>query len=210
MDNASGIATLLEVAGTIVEAEPKRSVVLVAVTGEEKGLLGSRYFALSPTVPKGGIVADINMDMFLPLYPLKSLTVFGFGESDLADDVDAVAQEMGLTTQPDPQPQRNRFIRSDQYSFIREGVPAVAMKVGFAPDSPEAKIEADWTRERYHAPSDDLAQPIDRAAAVGYTEMIGRLTARVANRATRPAWKADSFFKRFEKAPTAPPTTVNR
>ena len=83
---------------------------------------------------------------------------------------------MGIGVQPDPQPQRNRFIRSDQYSFIRQGVPALALKVGFEPGSPEAKIEADWTRERYHAPSDDLAQPIDRAAAVGFTEMIGRLS----------------------------------
>ena len=140
MDNASGIATLLEVAGTIVAAaRPKRSVLFVAVTGEEKGLLGSRYYSLNPTVPKADIVANINMDMFLPLYPLKSLTVFGLDESDLGDDVDAVAQEMGVTTQPDPEPQRNRFIRSDQYSFIREGVPALAMKVGFATDSPRSQ-----------------------------------------------------------------------
>ena len=206
MDNASGIATLIETASVLAGARPRRSVALVAVTGEEKGLLGSRYYALNPTVPKAGIVANINMDMFLPLYPLDRLTVFGLDESDLTDDVNAVAQEMGLTTHADPQPQRNRFIRSDQYSFIREGVPALAIKVGFAPDSPEAKVEAEWTRDRYHAPSDDLAQPFDRAAAVGFTEMIGRLALRVANRPARPAWRADSFFKRFE-APAAPPTT---
>lgn len=201
MDNAAGIATMIEAAAEVVRAKPKRSVVFLAVTGEEKGLLGSRYYALKPTVPKPGIVANVNMDMFLPLYPLRSITVFGHGESDLSDDIDAVAKEMGLTTQPDPQPQRNRFIRSDQYSFIREGVPALSLKVGVAENTPEAKIEADWTRDRYHAPSDDLAQPIDRSAAVGFTEMIGRLSLRVANRASRPAWKADSFFKRFEQRP---------
>jgi Zn-dependent M28 family amino/carboxypeptidase len=199
MDNASGIASLIETARVMAAAKPKRSVVFVAVTGEEKGLLGSRYYSLKPTVPKAGMVANLNMDMFLPLWPLKTLTVYGLNESDLADDANAVAKEMGLTTQPDPQPQRNRFIRSDQYSFIREGVPALVMQVGAAPGSPEGKIEAEWTRVRYHAPSDDLTQPIDRAAAVGFTDMIGRLAVRVANRPTRPSWNADSFFKRFEQ-----------
>ncbi|MCC7178490.1 MAG: M20/M25/M40 family metallo-hydrolase [Acidobacteria bacterium] len=199
MDNASGIATLIEAASAVAAAKPKRSVVFVAVTAEEKGLLGSRYYALNPTVERDAIVANINMDMFLPLYPLRSLMVLGLDESDLGDDVRAVAQEMGIGVRPDPQPQRNRFIRSDQYSFIREGVPALAMKVGFEPGSPEEKIDADWTRERYHAPSDDLAQPIDRSAAAGFTDMIGRLAARVANRDTRPSWKTDSFFKRFAR-----------
>ena len=206
MDNASGIATLIEAASVVAAAKPKRSVVFVAVTAEEKGLLGSRYFALNPTVPRDAIVANINMDMFLPLYPLKSLMVLGLDESDLGDDVRAVAQEMGIGVRPDPQPQRNRFIRSDQYSFIREGVPALAMKVGFEPGSPEEKIDAAWTRERYHAPSDDLAQPIDRSAAVGFTDMIGRLSVRVANRDTRPAWTAESFFKRFARPAVAEAT----
>jgi len=207
MDNASGIATLIESASVIARAKPKRSVVFVAVTAEEKGLLGSRYYSLNPTVPREAIVANVNMDMFLPLYPLKSLMVLGLDESDLGDEVRAVAQEMGIGVQPDPQPQRNRFIRSDQYNFIRQGVPALALKLGFEPGSPEAKIDADWTRERYHAPSDDLAQPIDRAAAVGFTDMIGRLSLRVANRDTRPSWKGDSFFKRFVRPATTSPTT---
>jgi Zn-dependent M28 family amino/carboxypeptidase len=128
------------------------------------------------------MVANINMDMFLPLFPMQRLMVLGLDESDLGDDVRAVAQEMNIVTQGDPQPQRNRFIRSDQYSFIREGVPALAMKVGFEPGSPEEKIDAAWTRERYHAPSDDLAQPIDRSAAVAFTDLIGRLSVRVASR----------------------------
>ena len=204
MDNASGIATLIEAAGAVAAARPKRSVLFVAVTAEEKGLLGSRYFARHPTVPREALVANLNMDMFLPLYPLKSLMVLGLDESDLGDDVRAVASEMGLSVQPDPQPLRNRFIRSDQYSFVREGIPALAMKVGFQPGSPEAAIDAAWTKERYHAPSDDLQQPIDRSAAVGFTEVIGRLAVRIANRATRPNWKPESFFKRFAPAAGAP------
>jgi Zn-dependent M28 family amino/carboxypeptidase len=199
MDNASGIATLIESAKVVASAGAKRSVLFVAVTAEEKGLLGSRYFSLHPTVPKANLVANINMDMFLPLFPMKSVMVLGLDESDLGDDIRAIAQGLGLGVQADPEPQRNRFIRSDQYSFIREGVPALAMKVGYEEGSPEAKIAADWTRERYHGPADDLAQPIDRGAAALFTDMVGRLCVQVANRAIRPEWKSESFFRRFAK-----------
>lgn len=209
MDNASGIATLLESAKAVVAARPRRSVLFVAVTAEEKGLLGSRYYALTPTVPKAGLVANINMDMFLPLFPMKSLMVLGLDESDLGDDVRAVAAAMNVGVQADPEPQRNRFIRSDQYSFVREGVPALALKIGYEEGSPEATIAADWTRLRYHAPSDDLDQPIDRAAAADFTAMIGDLCVRVANRDARPRWNDASFFKRFEK-PAPPETSTAR
>jgi len=205
MDNASGIATLIESAKAVVAARPRRSVLFVAVTAEEKGLLGSRYFAIHPTVPKANLVANINMDMFLPLFPMKSVMVLGLDESSLGDDIRTVAQGLGLTVQADPEPQRNRFIRSDQYSFIREGVPALAMKVGYEEGSPEARIAADWTRERYHGPADDLAQPIDRTAAVLFTDLTAKLCVQVANRAERPEWKAESFFRRFAKP--APDTT---
>ena len=199
MDNASGVATLLEAARAVVAAKPKRSVVFVAVTAEEKGLLGSRYYALNPTVPRDGIVANINMDMFLPLFPMKMLMVLGLDESELGDDVRAVAAITDVAVQGDPEPQRNRFTRSDQYSFIREGVPALALKVGYEEGSPEAKIAADWTRERYHAPSDDLDQPLDRGAAADFTKLVGELCVRVANRDARPQWNETSFFKRFAR-----------
>jgi len=201
MDNASGIATLIEAASAAAAARPRRSVLFVAVTAEEKGLLGSRYFARHPTVPRRAIVGSINMDMFLPLYPLRQVLVLGLEDSDLGDDVRTVAQTVGIGVQSDPQPLRNRFTRSDQYSFIREGIPALALKVGYEPGTPEGAIEAAWTRTRYHAPSDDLEQPIDRAAAAGFTEVIGRLTVQVANRATRPSWTPGSFFQRFAVAP---------
>ena len=199
MDNASGIATLLEVARTLAEstARPKRSLLFVAVTAEEHGLLGSRYFAGDPTVPKSSIVANINMDMFLPLFPMKSVMVLGLDESDLGDRVHDVAKRMALGVNPDPQPERNRFTRSDQYSFIREGVPAVALKVGFEPGSPAAQIDAAWTKQRYHAPSDDLQQPLDLSAAATFTRLVASLSAEVANHAARPRWKENSFFRRF-------------
>jgi Zn-dependent M28 family amino/carboxypeptidase len=203
MDNASGIATLIEVARQMATAtsRPKRSVLFVAVTGEEHGLLGSRYFAGDPTVPKSSIIANINMDMFLPLFPMKSVMVLGLDESDLGDRVREVAARSGLAVGADPEPQRNRFTRSDQYSFIRQGVPALALKVGFEPGSPDAAIDARWTKERYHQPADDLQQPMDLGAAVTFTHFVGALSTEVANHPARPRWKASSFFKRFEPAP---------
>ena len=203
MDNASGIASLIETAAALARApeKPKRSVLFVAVTAEEKGLLGSRYFATHPPVPAKAVVANINMDMFLPLFPMKSVMVFGLDESDLGASVRTVAASMGLAVQGDPEPLRNRFIRSDQYSFIRQGVPALALKVGYAPDSPDAKTHAAWTKERYHAPSDDLQQPVDRGAAVVFNDLLVRLTTAVANQPQRPRWNDNSFFKRFAAAP---------
>jgi Zn-dependent M28 family amino/carboxypeptidase len=199
MDNASGIATMLEVARKLAESQPrpKRSVVFVAVTAEEHGLLGSRYFAGEPTVPRSSIVANINMDMFLPLFPMKSVMVLGLDESDLGDRTRDVAARMGLGVNADPQPERNRFTRSDQYSFIRQGIPAIALKVGFDPGSPAAEIDARWTKERYHAPSDDLQQPLDLSAAATFTRLVSSLTAEIANHAAKPRWKDDSFFRRF-------------
>jgi Zn-dependent M28 family amino/carboxypeptidase len=199
MDNASGIAALLEVAHSLREsgAKPARSILFVAVTAEEKGLLGSSYFAARPTVPKAGIVANINTDMFLPLFPMKLLMVLGLDESDLGEDVRAAATAVGVTVQADPEPQRNRFVRSDQYSFIKHGIPSLAMKVGYEEKSPEAAIAAKWTAERYHAPSDDLSQPIDRSAAAKYLEVVRDLVVRIANRTDRPKWNSSSFFKRF-------------
>jgi Zn-dependent M28 family amino/carboxypeptidase len=199
MDNASGVAAILEVATALHEthARPARSILFLAVTGEEKGELGSRYFATHPTIPAAAIAANINTDMFLPLFPLKELMVLGLDESDLGADIRAVAKGLGLGVQADPEPQRNRFIRSDQYSFIKAGIPALAMKVGYEANSPEAEIARKWTAERYHAPSDDLNQPVDRAAAGQFVTVVRTLAMRVANRTDRPRWNPDSFFKRF-------------
>lgn len=199
MDNASGSAVLLDVAASLRKAaeKPRRSILFLFLTGEEKGLLGSRYFTEHPTVRPESIVADINIDMFLPIVPLKVLTVYGLAESDLGDMAREVASSVGVHSQPDPEPQRNAFIRSDQYNFIRHGVPALAMGVGFEPGSPERQVFKDWLTQRYHAPSDDLNQPVDLAAAAKYEEIIRGLMLRVADSQEHPQWKADSFFRRY-------------
>jgi Zn-dependent M28 family amino/carboxypeptidase len=205
MDNASGVATLIDVARHLkaAHAKPRRSIVFVAVTAEEMGLLGSRAYAERPG--KGvNLVADINSDMFLPLYPMKRLLVFGLDESSLGDDARAVAGELGLDVQSDPQPQRNRFIRSDQYSFIRVGVPSLALKIGYLPDSPEAKIDQAWFKERYHSPSDDLGQPVDFGAIGTYAQTMQRLALRIANAVQAPAWKPQSVFGTIPRATPAP------
>jgi peptidase M28-like protein len=199
MDNASGIATLLEVASRLGRSGVglRRSLVFLAVTAEEHGLLGSRYYAMRPTVPASALVANLNTDMFLPLFPMRSLIVSGVEESDLADDLRRVARPAGIEILTDPEPERNGFVRSDQYSFIRRGVPALAFKIGWKLGSPEHEIVKRWRAERYHAPSDDLGQPIDLQSAEDFTRFYTELTAAVANRPTRPRWNDTSFFKRF-------------
>ena len=192
---------MLEVAARLHEsaAKPARSILFVAVTGEEKGELGSRYFAARPPVQRSSIVANVNTDMFLPLFPLKILMVLGLDESDLGQDIRATAKDLGLEVQADPEPQRNRFVRSDQYSFIQLGIPALSMKVGYNEKTSEAAIAAKWVAERYHAPSDDLNQPMDLSAADKYVDVLTNLSLRIANRTSRPKWYDSSFFKRFQE-----------
>jgi hypothetical protein len=200
MDDASGDASLIEIARGLKESgtRPKRSLLFVSVTGEEKGLLGSQYFATHPTVA-GPIVADLNMDMYNPLFALKYLEVQGLAESSLGDDIRAVAESAGVQVQADQEPEHNLFIRSDQYSFIKTGVPALTFKFSYLPGTPEEKVFKAWLTERYHAPLDDLEQPVDRAAAAQFNAILTNLTLRVADAAHRPEWKPDSFFRRFVK-----------
>ena len=202
MDDASGVASLIEMAILMKEQnlKLKRSILFLAVTGEEKGEQGSLFFASNPTVPKKAIVADINMDMFLPLFPLKYLEVQGLDESTLGADIRAVCQKAGVTVQADKQPDRNRFIRSDQYSFIKQGVPALAFKFGYIPGTPEDRIFNDWLTNRYHAPSDDLSQPVDKTAAAQFDRILLELGQRVADARDRPHWNSGSFFRRFAQS----------
>ena len=201
MDDASGIASILEIARIMKEsgAKPKRSIIFLAVAAEEKGELGSRYFSMRPTVTKKQIVADINLDMFMPLFELKWIEVQGLAESTLGDSIREAAKEFGVEVQADKEPDQNRFIRSDQYSFIKNGVPALAFKFGYEFGTPEDKIFHDWVRDRYHKPSDDLNQPVDKASAAKFDRIIANLLERVADDPARPKWKDDSFFKRFAK-----------
>jgi len=199
MDDGSGTALVLDEAANL-KAHPetlKRSVLFLLVTGEEKGLLGSKYFAAHPTVALKSMVADINVDMFLPIVPLKVLKIEGIDESDLGTQAAAIARSLGVKPIPDPEPLRNAFIRSDQYSFIKKGVPSVKMDVGFELGTPEQKVFKDWLTNRYHAPSDDVNQPVDLKAAALYEEIVRRLLMETANNAARPQWKPDSFFRRY-------------
>ena len=199
MDDASGIASLIETARLLKTSgvKTRRSVIFLAVTAEEKGELGSQYFAAHPTVPFKDIVADLNLDMFLPLYPLKVIEVQGLAESSLGQSVKEAAKSLGVDVQTDREPEQNRFIRSDQYSFIRRGIPSLAFKFGYEFGSPQETIRKNWVRDVYHKPSDDTKQPVDREAAALFDEVIMKLLQSVANETARPTWNADSFFKRF-------------
>jgi Zn-dependent M28 family amino/carboxypeptidase len=202
MDNASGIASMLDVAEALHKsgAKLKRSVLFVAVCAEEKGLLGSRYFALKPTVPKSSMVADLNTDMFLPIFPLNYLVVYGAEESTLGDDIKAAAAPLDVRIIPDRAPDRNIFIRSDQYNFIRADVPSIMPEFGATANSPEDKAQAEWLKNRYHAPSDDTKQPIDLAAAAKFDRLMLQLVERVANAPGKPEWKPDSYFRKFAQS----------
>ena len=197
MDDGSGSAVLLDIAASLKAEKRRRSVLLVFVTAEEKGLLGSKYFAAHPTVAPKSMVADVNIDMFLPIVPLKVLRVLGLADSDLGDRVRAISLSLGVRPIPDPEPLRNLFIRSDQYNFIRHGIPSIKFDVGFEPATPEAQISKDWLTRRYHAPSDDTGQPVDLGAAALYEEIVRRLLVEVANDGARPRWHPDSFFRRY-------------
>jgi len=209
MDNATGIAALLEVAHAFaaLPVKPKRSVMFVALTAEEKGLLGSDYFAQYPTVPRASLVANMNMDMFLMLYPFKDSLVLGYEHSTLSRAVDRAAKEMGLKLIPDPAPQENSFVRSDQYSFVREGIPAIAVNEGVDsgdPSKPGAVLLEEWRKARYHQPSDDMTQPIVWEAGVKFAKfnfLIGQL---VANATERPRWNDGDFFGKTFGKKTAP------
>jgi Zn-dependent M28 family amino/carboxypeptidase len=198
MDNASGVASLIEIAKALgqVRNKPKRSIVFLSTTGEEKGVFGSEYFVAHPTVERKGILAAINMDMFLPLFPLHYLEVQGLGESTLGDDIRAAAQENGVEVQFDKQPAENRFVRGDHANFIKVGIPGVGFKAGWIPDSPEEKTFNDWIHTRYHKPSDDLNQPIDIEAGALFTRIIADFAQRVANNPSRPTWYPESFMSR--------------
>jgi Zn-dependent M28 family amino/carboxypeptidase len=197
MDNGSGVALLLDMAASLQREKLRRSILFVFVTAEEKGLLGSKYFAAHPTVDPKSIVADINVDMFLPIVPLTVLKVKGLAESDLGDQATQVAQSFHVRVLPDLQPLRNSFIRSDQYSFVRHGIPSLNMEIGFEPGSPEQRIFKDWLTNHYHAPSDDVSQPINYSAVALYEDIMRGLLISVADANRAPQWKPDSFFRRY-------------
>jgi hypothetical protein len=193
-DDAAYVATLLDLAAQWKSSTTKlrRSVLFAVVTGEEKGLLGSRYFVAHPTIAKERMVADINLDQLRPLFPLKLLTMLALDDSTLGDTARAVAEPMGIRIQPDPEPDRNLMRRADHFSFIQIGVPATGFIFGYEKGSPEEVNYRRWYTDRYHSPSDDLTQPWDPDAAAKFNEFFRRLVEAVANADVRPQWKPGS------------------
>jgi Zn-dependent M28 family amino/carboxypeptidase len=200
-DDGSGVAALLDIAGALHESQAKlrRSLLFVFVTGEEKGLLGSVYFAQYPPVDPGSMVAQLNVDLLPPLHSLRAITVYGMTESDLGAETRAVGARLGVRIQPDPEPQWDLAVRSDQYSLIRRGVPALAFKVGYENRATEEPLA--WTRmtARYRAPLDGAGQAADKSSASRFDDVVVEVAKAVANRTERPHWLATSYFKQFSR-----------
>ena len=200
LDNASGSATLLELARAFsqMSPRPKRSVLFVAVSGEEEGLLGSDYFAHYPTVPKQSMVANINVDEVLMLWPMQDVMAFGAEHSSLGDVIQKAADQMHVTVSPDPMPEEVIFIRSDQYSFVKQGIPAVMPSPGFKSDNPAIKpmkIFGFWEETRYHQPQDDIDQPgLDFEAAAKFARFAFLCGYLVTKDPQRPTWNKSDFF----------------
>jgi hypothetical protein len=197
-DNASGIASLIEIArGLAAGPRPKRSILFVALTAEEKGEQGSEYFVHFPPVSAPQLVADVNMDMFLMIYPVADLVPLGGEHTSLGAIAATAARGVGFDISPDPYPEEVRFIRSDQYSFVKAGIPAIHLKPGNKSADPSidgAKLTRDWLRTIYHSPKDDLSQKFDFASGARYAETNLRLVRAIANAASRPAWTPGDFF----------------
>lgn len=200
LDNASGCATLLEIARAFsgMNLHPRRSMLFVIVTGEEAGLLGSDYFATYPTVPAASIVADVNVDEVLMLFPFRDVIAFGAEHSSLDAVIKQAAGRLHVVESPDPFPEEVVFIRSDQYSFVKQGIPAVMPSPGIKSDDPKIKpgeIFMKWEQERYHQPQDDIDQPgLDFDAATQFARFAFLCGYLISQDPKRPTWNKGDFF----------------
>lgn len=199
IDNALGVSVMLESARqlAIQPVRPKRSMLFVAVTAEEKGLLGAEWFALHPTVPRASLVANLNLDMPVLLAPSRDLVPVGVEHSTLEAVLQRAAKDVGMDLSPDPRPEEQAFVRSDQYAFIRAGVPSVYLRSGvqgrgFGDDPVEAARE--FMRTHYHEPGDDATQPIQYADAARLARLNARIGELIADDPQRPLWNAGDFF----------------
>jgi Zn-dependent M28 family amino/carboxypeptidase len=194
IDNAAGIATMLEAARAFVRSgqPPRRSVLFMAVTAEELGLLGASWWAAHPTVPLDRAVAAVNLDMPLPLYEFTDVVAFGADHSTVARAVAQAASTMGLGVGADPMPEQGIFTRSDHYPLVLKGIPSVLMFTGHANGGKEA-----WDRffaDGYHQVDDDLKQPILWSALARYGELNTRIARSLADQPDRPRWVKGSYF----------------
>ena len=203
-DNASGVSAMLEIARLYSQlpSKPKRSVIFAAVTAEEMGLLGSRYLAANPTVDPGSIIANVNTDMPTLIAPIMSVEPLGAEQSSIMEVVERSTKLLGLTIDPDHAPEEVRFVRSDNYNFILEGIPALRMKYGLkTKDSPtglDSLITA-FTKKVYHQPSDELNETFDFEAGRTYVKLQFMNSYLINYADKRPTWNHDSFFRRFKK-----------
>jgi hypothetical protein len=194
MDNATGIATLLEVARKMSQPgnRPRRPILFAAVTAEEKGLLGAQYLARNPVVGAGRVVGVVNLDMPVLTYDFSDVIAFGAEHSTLGPMVERAAAEMNVALTADPLPEQGLFTRSDHYMFVREGIPAVFLMTGFAGEG-ERQFRG-FLAERYHSPRDDMSAPYNWTAATRFAELNYRIARAIADADAAPQWNRDSFF----------------
>jgi Zn-dependent M28 family amino/carboxypeptidase len=201
LDNASGCAGLLTIANAFAQAKekPARSIVFLAVTGEEQGLLGSDYYAQHPVFPLANTVADLNMDVLPSFGPMRDLTIVGYGQSELDDYARAAAQEQNRYVQPDQHPETGSFYRSDHFSLAKVGVPALDAH-GSTNSRLHGKAFAeaqrlDYTDKHYHQPSDEYDPKWDLRGATDDARLLFRIGQKLAGETTFPKWKDGSEFK---------------
>jgi Zn-dependent M28 family amino/carboxypeptidase len=194
MDNAMGIASMIEVAHGFkhLKARPKRSILFLAVTAEEKGLVGADYFAQNPTLPKANLVANVNLDMPVVTYDFVDVVAFGAERSTIGPAVARAAASMGIALVPDPQPEEGFFTRSDHYRFVQQGIPAVFLKTG--PGGSGAVENAAFRKTHYHQPSDDMNLPFKWSAATKFVALNLAIANDLADAPERPRWNKGDFF----------------
>jgi len=197
-DNAVGVATMLEAAQLLANrpVRTKRSALFIALTAEEKGLLGAFHFAEQPTVPLDSLVANVNMDMPLLVTDVTDVIPIGIEHSTLEAVARRAVTEAGLTLTPDPFPEEVVFVRSDQYAFVRQGIPAVYLNGGVKPrdGSDGSAAFTSFLSHHYHLPSDDLDRPIHWLSAARLAQVNYRIGLAIGNERARPAWKPGDFF----------------
>ncbi len=191
MDNATGTASMLEVARLMVNNPARRPILFVALTAEEKGLVGSDYMARNPLPMGGKPVANINLDMPIVTYELKDVVAFGAERSTMFGPIEAAIEAAGMKLSPDPVPEEGLFARSDQYSFVQQGVPSLFLVTGHGGDG--AAAQADFLKNHYHKPSDEVGL-IDFTQLKRFTDVNHDITRSVANMDERPVWLKGDFF----------------
>jgi Zn-dependent M28 family amino/carboxypeptidase len=197
LDDAAYVALLIQTADNIKAHRlhmPKRSILFIAFTGEEKGLLGSRWFVDHPTVPAAQLAANVNLDQLRPLFPLKILTAEALNDTTLGETARAVAAPLHIEIRPDAEPERNLLRRADQYPFLGIHVPAISFIFGYDPNTDAERRYREWYQMRYHRPQDDITQPMDFAAAAKFNTFFYRLVETIADEPKRPAIYPSSSF----------------